>query len=440
MSARPIDQLSILKSSRTDTSGLTPTARRGAVDDFDEPVILRFPMPDLVPAAHTSETPVVHTTTSPVVHTSVARVYTLEKPPKPKLPKTVKPKKKRKHKSAPLQRDLLGGVVGKSQNDALSFAEKYADGKPSPERAEELALTVTLPCFWRDFMKSTKENETADNTVTNYQTAVNLYQAHAPRDDKPSWMGMPIGCVSKLYLEAFFNAALPGRSPHYIRSTWIKLRVILNHAKELGLISAVPRPKLPKAPPKKVVIYQNDQVEQVYRSLADFPDLQVAFVLALNAGMRPVDLFLLDRSNLMLGDQPRIEFVSRKTKLPQVIPLAPITVRHLLRLPDQGQRLSPLFPGRSDPTSDDPERSRYARDRTELVKACQLLNGIEFDKPFQAARATCNTRLLRFGPSVCNYVLGHRLKGVNEQHYSEPTELVFEAINTVAQPACFNDF
>jgi hypothetical protein len=115
------------------------------------------------------------------------------------------------------------------------------------------------------------------------------------------------------------------------------------------------------------------------------------------------------------------------------------TVRHLLRLPGRAERVGPLFPGRSNPLSHDPERSRPARRRNALVKQLLAGVGLDFEKPWQACRATCNERLESCRQGSGQFVLGHCLT-LNSRSYRQPDQLIYEAVNTVPQPACFQDF
>jgi len=223
------------------------------------------------------------------------------------------------------------------------------------------------------------------------------------------------------------------------KSTWSHLRTVFKAAVRLRAIVDAPVPEQ-ETVDAKATIYKPSQIEAAYRALAPHPDLQVAFVLSLNAGLRPVDLFALSWNNVELDtERPLLDFTSQKTSKQQGVPLAPVTVAHLMRLPSSRRRIGKLFPGRQGEHAKDRERSRPARTRSALVKKLLAAVRIRYSKPFQAGRATCNERLEAHRQGSGQFVLGHALT-LNSRSYRQPDQMIFEAITTVPQPECFHEF
>lgn len=255
------------------------------------------------------------------------------------------------------------------------------------------------------------------------------------------WPGWPLEFITERVLEEFLTRLFANCPAATARSTWSHLRNILNQAVRVRALDTCPKPAhIPDADDGPVQIYRDEQLAAAYHCLRHEIDLQVAFVLGVNAGPRTVDLFLLRWADFDLSaTKPWFSFVARKTRKRQTIPLAPLTVAHLRRLPSLG-RSEFLFPGRSSPLSKDPEKATRSRHRRELMRERYLAAGLEaYDKPIQAARATCNTRLERHRTGSGQFVVGHALT-LNSRHYHEPSDLVFDAVTSIEQPACFHQF
>jgi integrase len=225
------------------------------------------------------------------------------------------------------------------------------------------------------------------------------------------------------------------------RSTWRHLRGILNHAVRVRALESTPEPEWSRAEDRQAKeLYTDGQLAAIYESLAAQADLQVAFVVSVNAGLRSVDLFSLRWSNVLLRrERPALEFTSRKTGRRQLVPLGPVTVAQL----DRWRRATGVllddcmvWPKLTDPDAADPERSRAARRRNARLKAALATLGIEHAKPWQVGRLTCNERLERHRPGSGQFVLGHAAT-LNSVSYREPSGLIYEAVSTLPQPDCF---
>ncbi|OGT59901.1 MAG: hypothetical protein A3E01_10685 [Gammaproteobacteria bacterium RIFCSPHIGHO2_12_FULL_63_22] len=309
-----------------------------------------------------------------------------------------------------------------------------------------LRKSLSLRQFYCDWMLPERllrveRRQLAKGTLDKDRQSLSRWERFSrPADWSPekAWPGVPIGAITSLYLDDVIQRMRLELGAATTKSTMSHLRTIFNHAVKVRALEFAPKPERLKTEARRVQIYRADQIEAAYGALASWPDLQVAFVLGINAGPRPVDLFLLRRDQLdLIGDRPTLSYRARKTGKEQVVPLAPVTVRQLLRLSNTADTY--LFPGRSSPAALEPEKSKPARRRRDIIKAAFAKVGLHFPKPFQAARATCNTRLNSVRDGTGLFVLGHGLT-LNAKSYMEPSELIFEAMNAVAQPACFERF
>lgn len=345
-----------------------------------------------------------------------------------------KPKSGRKSKER--QGDLLGSIDSEAYALAEALSRQFEARTMTAEEAAAHATQSTLRTYWRDVMKGEKKR--ARNTLSNYENALSLWERHAPVVDRPKWKGWPIGLINAGVLDAFILAAVQATSAENVRSRSKHLRVILNHAADHGVI-----PRAPKAGPipmtnKPAAIFSAEQLASAYGVLKGNGPLQVAFVVAVNAGLRPVDLFRLRWVDY--DSQARtLNFTSEKTDKPQTIPLAAVTCRHIERLKQWSGVSGYMFHSITDPFADDPERSRQGRARNRGFKQALSIAGINFAKPWQACRATCNERLESVREGSGQFVLGHGCT-LNSKSYREPSQLIYEAVNSVPQPPCFSDF
>lgn len=346
-----------------------------------------------------------------------------------------------RRKSARGQRELFERVDSDALAAAEAFAKEFPGQKITPEQAAEIARSNTLVGYWRDHVKTAKTTSRKRNTVSKYNSAVSCWAKYSPRPDSGPWSGMPIGLITTSYAQGFIDAAAQHVAAATLRPYWNHLVAIFRHAKRSGVIKKIPKPVLPVAMKRKPQILQVDQIAAGYAALAADIELQVSFVLSLNVGARPRDIFALQWSQIATeAGYWSVTFTATKTSLAQCVPLADVTVQQLQRLPGWSTRSGSLFPSLGNAAAKDPERSRPARRRRQKLKAALATVGIDIDKPYQVCRATCNTRLDAVRDGVGKVVLGHKAKDVNTEHYLNPDQKVREAVFNVPQPDCFSDF
>lgn len=343
-----------------------------------------------------------------------------------------RPKSCASQKQFPFERLDSAGLL-----QAEMLARQYADPVLTPEAAARVAETTTLAGYYKEIMRPRLVGQRAAKTLEHYVTALNQWETYAPKLDLPEWSGMPVKLITGRYVEAFFEAASEQLENSTIELAWKKVRAILNDAKRLKVIDKIPKPKLLSVEDGAIVTYSDDEIVRAYAALKDHLELQVAFVLAVNAGLRPIDLFRLHRDALDLGNDPSITFTAQKTGKLQRVPLAAVTVAQLRRLPRDTQY---LFPSLGNPKAQAPESSAAATKRNELFKSLIASVGLTHERPWKVCRATCNTRLEACQKGVGEFVLGHCAKGVNAKHYNDRTQVVTDTINRVPQPACFFEF
>lgn len=323
-----------------------------------------------------------------------------------------------------------------------------------PDQRQHVRETYTLQAFYDRYLADRRSEQVAKGELARGTREKELqalrrwseWDRRQQPDEWPAdqqWAGLPLAWLTGAYVQRWLHELRQELAVATVRSTWYQLRTVLNAAVRLKAIDQAPRPNA-------VVFEESDddedlfcrtwspaELDAIFRGLAETPDLQVAFVLACNVGARPVDLFCLRWEQVRLDtDRPVIRFRARKTGKLHGIPLAGLTVAHLKRLRrsqlfEQGL----LFPGRSAASASDPERSKSARRRNAIIKAAISAAGVDPvpNKPWQICRATCNTRLENHRPGCGRFVLGHA-NGVNAVSYHDPSELVFEAIDSLPQP------
>lgn len=335
--------------------------------------------------------------------------------------------------------------------DVLALVESSAEANAATVVPVEMREWVRKNCSVRAFYSRWIEPERIErrragtlstSSIAHDRQAIRHWEKYTRPDNWPAgkdWPGWPIGAITAKRIDQFLVRLYASVPKGTASSTWSHLRTIFNSAQRTGGIEDKLRPTCtPKAEDTPVEIFSAEQLEAAYRALAEWPDLQVAFVLACNVGARTVDLFLLrwDRTHLD-GSRPTITFTAKKTGKTQTIPLAPVTVAQLKRLPSRGAS-EWLFPGRSSPGAKDPEHARPSIRRRAIYRTAFAAAGITFPKPFQSLRKTCSTRLEAKQRGAGEFVLGHE-RGVNAR-YTEPAAVTFDAINAIPQPAVFFDF
>lgn len=345
------------------------------------------------------------------------------------------------------QVDQFAGVGPEVLAVAEMTARDFGDLVIPPTQREWIRGNLSLRQFYEAWLLPEQQRRHAAGKLSRAsldktRQALNRWERFTRPAGWPAgrpWPGLPLGAITCRYATWATEQIRRKLGASTTRSTWGHLRTILTYAVRVKAIDAAPRPE-PITDTKGVtVLYSDEQLPVIYRALAGTPDLQVAFVVAVNAGLRPVDLFLLDWSGVTLGNRPQLDFVSRKTGKAQCVPLSPVTAGQLQRLRGNGKTTGPVFPGRSRPDAADPERSRPARERRAQFKAALQAVGLHVAKPFQAARATCNERLERTREGVGQFVLGHALT-LNAKSYREPSALIRDVVCQVPQPDCFQEF
>ena len=269
--------------------------------------------------------------------------------------------------------------------------------------------------------------------------------------DKP-WQGLGVGIVTDAYVTEFLRNALRRHRRKTMVGYWNHLRWMFNVAVSRGLRDRAPKVSWPKATEVEyAAVWQRDDesiletISVIWRSLRADPNLQDAFLMSCNVGMRPVDLFLTRWNQLTLdGNRPAVEFVARKTGKQQTVPLAPCVVAMLKRR--RGELLFEtdglVFPTLVNAEAKDTEHTAPAKRRTLKCKAVLSLLGFKcdegegFEKPWQVSRATTNERLEAHRPGSGVFVLGHDLT-LNSTSYRKPSAMIFDAVATLPQPDCW---
>ncbi len=376
----------------------------------------------------------------PAAHTTPSRVTEVPAARGPTTSSSGSGKQKRS-KSSPAQGKLFETVTDEGYRLAAALAKQSRRPKLSPEQAALMGRQSTLSAYYNDVMKSELIRDgVAGSTRQGFVSALKHWDKFGPQLDLPGWCGMPIELITEEQIDACLQAALRGDGkqtykPSYVDLTRKKLLGILRHANGQGVIDAVPEPQTIAVADSPIVTYTDEEITRAYHALAGHVELQVAFVLAITAGQRPVDLFCLQRSDVDLIEDPCLTFTARKTGKRQWVPLAAVTVAQLRRLPSSDSPY--LFPSLSNPLADEPEDSAAAIARQELVRKLFKGAGVVVEYPWKTCRATCNTRLEAHRPGIGEIVLGHTPKGVNAKHYKNRTQEVKDAVNTVPYPVCF---
>lgn len=228
------------------------------------------------------------------------------------------------------------------------------------------------------------------------------------------------------------------------------LAAVLNHAIKVGALLRWNHPKSQFQAEPAARIYTPDEVERVYRALsllvaAGLPEavrLRSAFVLALNSGLRSLDLFCLAWSDVKTDAMGRtyLSCLASKTSKLQGLPLHPLAFRHLELLRTLPVVSKWVFHGLSAPDSKDPEGSWQARYRNKLLRSIfegQNLHDVEC--PIHCCRATFNERMESHAAGVGKFLLGHDCRDVNSQHYRNPNGTVWDAVMSLPQYPCFEN-
>lgn len=330
------------------------------------------------------------------------------------------------------------------------WERQFEQRELSPDDRAGYAACTSLRQFYDAWVESEHQRRVAAGklakaTYNRYRQALAVWERFAPRPprdqpDSEPWTGLPIGQCSDLYVTEFLNSLAASKSPYYAKSIWSHLRAVFHQAVKVGALDRCPMPEPVKAPAVPVEVYRENELGPIFMAFtAGGPQLQVAFICAVNFGPRSEDLFGLTWDCFdFKNDPPTVTYTAQKTGKLQTVPLADCTVWQVERLAS-GRRLKvgPLFPELTAPGSKQPNRSRAARQRNALAKRLLGELGIHVQKPWQVARATANTRYESHSPGSGRFILGHSLSDVNSRSYFEPSRVVIEAVMTLPQPEEF---
>lgn len=356
--------------------------------------------------------------------------------------------RKRKREMPSSRESLYPGLLDQDVKTHAALIERqFRDPVAAVASRQLLRENLTLRQFYEEWMlpeqrQRVKAGDLARSTLKKYRQALTRWEQYTLPPGWPAsrpWPGLPIGSITGLYLDSVLLDMRATLAVDTVKSTWNHLRTILNYADRVQVLEKAPQRKRQKRIKREPRTYTREEIETAYGALEDFVDLQVAFVVGCNCGLRTIDLFLLrwDAFEDLDGPRAAVKVTAFKTDKEQKLPLAPITVQHLRRLPSY-RKDEYVFPVRSNPRAIEPEDSKPAERRRAIVRSLFVSAGLDIEKPFQVARATCNTRL-NSTPGfdrAGNFMLGHDL-GCNSTSYMNPSELVYQAVRAVEQPACF---
>jgi len=205
----------------------------------------------------------------------------------------------------------------------------------------------------------------------------------------------------------------------------------------LGLCDYFPLPKRLKEEQKLPFVFSHEELDRLYDAAgsASWPARNAAiiwrtiFVLHYSTGPRTYDLLGLEWSDIDLEFGPfgAVSFQASKTGKLQRIPLNRSTRAHLdqLRKSSRSKRLFPRF--------DYSNRSTILRNWRQLRAAAALPERARMED----FRKTCNTAYEDLSRGVGEWILGHRLGGVNAQNYYNPTNKVLDAVLALPLPSRF---
>ncbi len=341
-------------------------------------------------------------------------------------------------------------------------AAKFTPRHVPAEQRETYSTTTTLRSFYCDCNPTldakgrlvpsrwepigrVKTKERKQGTLQKERNALTRFETYSRPPEWPasqSWRGPTLAFLSKVnegYLDGVYQRMLKENGGALceatIASTRSHLTVILNHALAVGALKRIPPSSPVDREEERAKIYTPDQVDRTFAALRGSHALRTAYWVDLHAGPRAVDLFLLKRTDIVRDHLGRklLDFTSRKTGKPQAIPISKETDSVLMDwLATHDSEW--VFPGLSRPDSDEPEQTYQARVRNAMMRQFLISAGItqeEIPKPWQSARATCNERYESHMPGVGQFILGHKLQGVNAKSYRSPNELVHKAVSTL---------
>ena len=337
-------------------------------------------------------------------------------------------------------------------------SQKHAAKILTAQQREWLRSNLTVRRFYADWIEPEKrkglENATISReTLSKDRSAISVWEKYtrpAQWSAELAWPGYPLGKIcSPLFSEFVSRARCSGLASGSLHPLICHLGTILRAGQKVGLIDPMEISNVVVAR-SEAMTYSDQQIGSVFNALANETELQVAFVLSLAIGARPRDLFGLRWTNFRFDDRPLVRFVAHKTGVHHSIPLGPVVLRHLQRLP---RETDVLFPHLVNSQSTDPERSEPARRRNDRFRTVLFNHGIceldsdqkeiAIDKPWQVCRSTAGTKIERVGRGMSSVLLGHSgdrdaPANVTQVHYlpteMEPSPDFVEAVNRVAWP------
>lgn len=344
--------------------------------------------------------------------------------------------------------------------EAARLTQQFASPTISEDQRVWLRANLSLKGFYLDWMLPDRQRrfelgQLKAATLEKDMQALNRWEAITRPSDWPvdrEWPGVPIGFTSGPIVSHFFERMrAAGYADGTIVSTKTHLTTILHCAERLRLVEPIVlEPLVVERTDNRFLT--DDEAARAFQMLASRPDLQVAFVLSLATGARPIDLFCFRCCDLRLDKNPIIRFNAEKTGMHLSLPLAPHVVSHLKRLPLDGTY---LFPGLGSPEAKKPESSTVSRRRKTVLKSLLMAAGVfdvidgqqvEINCPHQVCRSTASLWIERVKRGMSSTLLGHAdddtsARRVTRIHYlpteMEPSPDLIEAVRSVKWPDVF---
>lgn len=369
---------------------------------------------------------------------------------------------RRKNKSACDQTLSAAEFARLNQAVPQSLTSMRLSDAERPEFAAQTSLWEWFEqCQSNRWSKVGKKAKKALSTTDGYRDSIRAWcEASRPHslDGSIEWPGLSLETLERLTSEQWqplvdWMDEVADLAAGTITKHWRALRVFLNHAIKCNAIRWFCEPELPPEDDLNRN-YSPSEVAALWSAMKPWPLLRSAFVCSLNCGLRTNDLLCLPWSALQsdVMGRPVLRFKARKTGKQQTLPVGPITVAAIEAARRITGKTPWMFWGLTNPNAKFPERSKFALERREIVRsviqACDLRElpkpnrpGMPpyLRKPWQVGRATCATRYETYHLGVGAFVLAHSKVGVTARSYTEPTELVWEAVLNVPQYDCFNE-
>ncbi|MBX3451004.1 MAG: tyrosine-type recombinase/integrase [Planctomycetaceae bacterium] len=153
---------------------------------------------------------------------------------------------------------------------------------------------------------------------------------------------------------------------------------------------------------------------------------RTAMALALNTGLRTWDLFALKWEDVRWDDfrHGSIFYCARKTGKDQRPPLNRVARVHLDALRAMNLDAERVFP-------------KFGKNKSFYAAWRRICNAAGVYKPFEQFRKTCSTMHNDITRGVGAWLCGHSARGVNAQHYDNPSQRVRNAVYALKNPAAF---